>query len=193
MSKPFMGVSASGCHHNMSLWRGGKDEFVKMGNDPKALPGMKDNYMHIKGGENTFMPDGDDVQMPQKAGLEAIQAAEAGVLIYLRGHEGRGIGLGAKLEAYTLQDEGRDTIEANEDLGHPVDARDYEAGAAILRDLGVSRVRLLTNNPAKCEALEELGIKVVERIPVVTEPNEENYKYLLTKQKRMGHLLGLTP
>ena len=128
-----------------------------------------------------------------KAGLEAIQAAEAGVLIYLRGHEGRGIGLGAKLEAYTLQDEGRDTIEANEDLGHPVDARDYEAGAAILRDLGVSRVRLLTNNPAKCEALEELGIKVVERIPVVTEPNEENYKYLLTKQKRMGHLLGLTP
>ena len=76
-------------------------------------------------------------------------------------------------------------------MGHPVDARDYEAGAAILRDLGVSRVRLLTNNPAKCEALEELGIKVVERIPVVTEPNEENYKYLLTKQKRMGHLLGL--
>lgn len=125
------------------------------------------------------------------AGLAAIQEAEAGVLIYLRGHEGRGIGLGAKLEAYTLQDEGRDTVEANEDLGHPVDARDYEAAAAILRDLGVSRVRLLTNNPEKCEALEAMGIKVVERIPCVTEPNAENYKYLLTKQKRMGHLLGL--
>ena len=80
MSKPFMGVSASGCHHNMSLWRGGKDEFVKMGNDPKALPGMKDNYMHVKGGENTFMPDGDDVQMPQKAGLEAI----GGIVHHLR-------------------------------------------------------------------------------------------------------------
>ncbi len=72
MSKPFMGVSASGCHHNISLWRGGKDEFFPTGNDPKKLPGMKENYMYVKGGENTFMPDGDDVQMPQKAGLEAI-------------------------------------------------------------------------------------------------------------------------
>ena len=80
MSKPFMGVSASGCHHNMSLWRGGEDVFVPMGNDPKNLPGMQENYMHVKGGENTFMPDGDDPQMPQKAGLEAI----GGIVHHLR-------------------------------------------------------------------------------------------------------------
>ena len=125
--------------------------------------------------------------------LQLIHESNAGVLIYLRGQEGRGIGLNAKLTAYALQDQGRDTIEANEDQGLPVDARRYDAVAHILSDLRVDAVRLLTNNPAKCEALEELGIKVVERIPVVTEPNEENYKYLLTKQKRMGHLLGLTP
>ena len=123
--------------------------------------------------------------------LADIHAADAGVLLYLRGHEGRGIGLGAKLEAYALQDRGRDTIDANTDLGHPVDARSYEAAAAILRDLGVDRVRLLTNNPEKCDALRDLGIDVVERVPLVTTPNEENYKYLLTKQKRMGHLLDL--
>ncbi len=80
MTKPFEGVSASGCHHNMSLWRGGEDEFCRTGNDPKALPGMKDNYMYVKGGENTFMPDGDDPQMPQKAGLEAI----GGIVHHLR-------------------------------------------------------------------------------------------------------------
>jgi glutamine synthetase len=80
MSKPFMGVSASGCHHNMSLWRGGEDVFVPMGNDLKDLPGMQENYMHVKGGENTFMPDGDDPQMPQKAGLEAI----GGIVHHLR-------------------------------------------------------------------------------------------------------------
>ena len=107
-----------------------------------------------------------------KAGLEAIQAAEAGVLIYLRGHEGRGIGLGAKLEAYTLQDEGRDTIEANEDLGHPVDARDYGTGAQILVDLGIRSMRLLTNNPAKRAGLEGYGLSVVERVPLVIESNE---------------------
>ena len=80
MSKPFMGVSASGCHHNMSLWRGGEDVFVPMGNDLKNLPGMQENYMHVRGGENTFMPDGDDPQMPQKAGLEAI----GGIVHHLR-------------------------------------------------------------------------------------------------------------
>ena len=80
MSKPFMGVSASGCHHNMSLWKGGEDVFIPMGNDPKNLPGLQENYMHVKGGENTFMPDGDDPQMPQKAGLEAI----GGIVHHLR-------------------------------------------------------------------------------------------------------------
>jgi glutamine synthetase len=80
MTKPFMGVSANGCHHNMSLWRGGKDEFVRTGNDPKNLPGMKENYMYVKGGDNTFMPDGSDPQMPQKAGLHAI----GGIVHHLR-------------------------------------------------------------------------------------------------------------
>ena len=102
--------------------------------------------------------------------LQLIAAADAGVLIYLRGQEGRGIGLNAKLTAYALQDKGRDTIEANEDQGLPVDARRYDAVAHILADLRVDAVRLLTNNPAKCEALEALGVRVAERIPVLTAP-----------------------
>ena len=124
--------------------------------------------------------------------LRDIHAADAGVLLYLRGHEGRGIGLGAKLQAYGLQDRGRDTVDANTELGHAVDGRDYVGAAAMLRDLGLSEVKLLTNNPAKVEELEKLGVTVVERVPVLTTPNEENYKYLLTKQKRMGHDLGLS-
>jgi len=123
--------------------------------------------------------------------LVELQKAESGCLVYLRGHEGRGIGLHAKLAAYAIQDAGRDTVEANLDLGHSVDARSYEIAAAVLADLGIDRVRLLTNNPAKCDALTELGIAVEERVPLVTTPNEENYKYLLTKQRKMGHLLGL--
>ena len=123
--------------------------------------------------------------------LAAVEAAGRGVVVYLRGHEGRGIGLAAKLEAYALQDRGRDTIEANTELGHDVDGRDYDAAAAMLRDLGLSEVRLLTNNPAKVDALEDLGIKVVERVPVVVTPNEDNIAYLLTKQTRMGHDLNL--
>ena len=123
--------------------------------------------------------------------LQLIAAADAGVLIYLRGQEGRGIGLNAKLTAYALQDQGRDTIEANEDQGLPVDARRYDAVAHILSDLRVDAVRLLTNNPAKCEALEALGVRVAERVPVLTEPTPENYKYLRTKQDRMGHRLEL--
>ena len=123
--------------------------------------------------------------------LQLIHEADAGLLIYLRGQEGRGIGLNAKLTAYALQDQGRDTIEANEDQGLPVDARRYDAVAHILSDLRVDAVRLLTNNPAKCEALEALGVRVVERVPVLTEPTPENYRYLRTKQDRMGHRLEL--
>ena len=123
--------------------------------------------------------------------LAEVHAAEAGVVLYLRGHEGRGIGLGEKLKAYGLQDRGRDTIEANTELGHDVDGRDYDAAAAMLRDLGLSEVRLLTNNPAKVEALEDLGITVVERVQIEVTPNEDNIAYLLTKQTRMGHDLNL--
>ena len=122
--------------------------------------------------------------------LELVRAS-GGVLLYLRGHEGRGIGLGEKLKAYGLQDRGRDTIEANTELGHDVDGRDYDAAAAMLRDLGLSEVRLLTNNPAKVQALEDLGITVVERVQIEVTPNEDNIAYLLTKQTRMGHDLNL--
>jgi len=112
-----------------------------------------------------------------------------GVVVYLRGHEGRGIGLVAKLQAYQLQDGGRDTVDANLELGLPADARHYGAATQILRDLGVGSVRLLTNNPAKVASLEEYGVPVVERVPLTTRPNDHNLQYLLTKRDRMGHQL----
>jgi 3,4-dihydroxy 2-butanone 4-phosphate synthase/GTP cyclohydrolase II len=114
-------------------------------------------------------------------------AAEGGVVVYLRGHEGRGIGLLHKLQAYELQDGGRDTVDANLDLGLPADARDYGTGAQILADLGVKSVRLLTNNPAKVAGLQEYGIEVVERLPLSIVPTEHNLRYLRTKRDRMGH------
>ncbi|KAJ8612837.1 hypothetical protein CTAYLR_002072 [Chrysophaeum taylorii] len=120
-----------------------------------------------------------------------IAAQPSGILLYIRGHEGRGIGLGAKLEAYALQDRGRDTVDANIDLGFPVDARSYDAAAAILVRLGITEVRLMTNNPAKCDALRAGGIAIRERIPIITAPNKDNYNYLLTKQRKMGHVLNL--
>ena len=123
---------------------------------------------------------------------EAIQRVVAegrGVVVYLRGHEGRGIGLVAKLQAYALQDAGRDTVDANLDLGLPADARHYGAATQILRDLGVESVRLLTNNPDKTEALEEFGVPVKERLPIVARPNDHNLAYLETKRDRMGHQL----
>lgn len=112
-----------------------------------------------------------------------------GVIIYLRGHEGRGIALAAKLQAYSLQDGGRDTVDANLDLGLPVDARDYSAAAQMLRDLGVESVRLMTNNPEKMASLAELGVRVDARVPLTPLPNDYNYGYLLTKRERMGHEL----
>jgi 3,4-dihydroxy 2-butanone 4-phosphate synthase / GTP cyclohydrolase II len=119
--------------------------------------------------------------------LDRIVAAGRGVVVYLRGHEGRGIGLVAKLQAYQLQDGGRDTVDANLDLGLPADARHYGAATQVLRDLGVSSVRLLTNNPAKTTSLEEYGIVVNERVPLTPRPNDHNIGYLLTKRDRMGH------
>ena len=119
--------------------------------------------------------------------MARIVEAGRGVVVYLRGHEGRGIGLVAKLQAYQLQDGGRDTVDANLDLGLPADARHYGAATQILRDLGVRSVRLLTNNPAKVTSLEEYGVPVAERVALTTRPNGHNIAYLLTKRDRMGH------
>ncbi len=122
--------------------------------------------------------------------MHQIGQAGAGVIIYLR-QEGRGIGLLEKLRAYNLMDEGYDTVEANLMLGHEADARDYTVAARILQDLGISAVRLLTNNPSKIESLERLGISVDERVPLPAKLNVENAAYLATKVKRMNHLLIL--
>jgi len=120
--------------------------------------------------------------------LEQIGRAERGVLLYLR-HEGRGIGLFDKIRAYALQDDGLDTVDANVALGLPIDAREFASAAAVLRRLGTRRVRVLTNNPAKIEALRSHGIDVIERVPLETAPNAVSLPYLRTKQRRMGHLL----
>ena len=119
--------------------------------------------------------------------LERIVEEGRGVVVYLRGHEGRGIGLVAKLQAYQLQDGGRDTVDANLDLGLPADARHYGTATQVLRDLGVESVRLLTNNPEKVSNLEDFGITVAERVPLTPHPNDHNLAYLLTKRDRMGH------
>ncbi len=119
--------------------------------------------------------------------LERIVTEGRGVVIYLRGHEGRGIGLVAKLQAYALQDGGRDTVDANLDLGLPADARHYGTATQILRDLGIESVRLLTNNPDKTTSLEDFGIRVAERVSLTPHPNDHNLAYLLTKRDRMGH------
>jgi 3,4-dihydroxy 2-butanone 4-phosphate synthase/GTP cyclohydrolase II len=120
--------------------------------------------------------------------LEAIDA-EGGVVVYLRGHEGRGIGLINKLRAYRLQEDGFDTLDANLALGLPADARDYGAATAILKDLGISRVRLLSNNPEKARQLEERGVTVTELVPLVVGVGVFNEGYLDAKRDRMGHAL----
>ncbi|WP_283995008.1 GTP cyclohydrolase II [Streptomyces sp. 549] len=123
------------------------------------------------------------------AALQAIVDEGRGVLVYLRGHEGRGIGLLAKLQAMQLQAEGMDTVEANIALGLPVDSRDYGVAADMLHDLGVRSVRLMSNNPLKLEALLQRGIAITEQVPLLTQPREENIFYLRAKRERMGHLL----
>jgi 3,4-dihydroxy 2-butanone 4-phosphate synthase/GTP cyclohydrolase II len=127
-----------------------------------------------------------------EAALDQIAQAGRGVVLYLRGQEGRGIGLGHKIRAYNLQEHGRDTVEANLELGFPADAREYGIGSQILVDVGVRKMRLLTNNPSKYGALGGFGLEIVERVPLVVPPTRENARYLRTKQERMGHTLGLT-
>ncbi|OEU96660.1 3,4-dihydroxy-2-butanone 4-phosphate synthase [Streptomyces oceani] len=122
-----------------------------------------------------------------QASLERVQAEGRGVVLYLRGHEGRGIGLLSKLRAYELQEDGHDTLDANLALGLPADARDYRAAAQMLGDLGVRSLRLLTNNPAKTAALREHGLRVTGREPLPTRVGEHNIRYLRTKRDRMGH------
>jgi 3,4-dihydroxy 2-butanone 4-phosphate synthase/GTP cyclohydrolase II len=124
-----------------------------------------------------------------EAALRTICAEGMGVVVYLRGHEGRGIGINHKLRAYELQEMGRDTVDANLELGLPVDNREYGIGAQILVDLGVTTMRLMTNNPAKYGGLEGFGLEIVERVPLHTTPTPENIAYLRTKRERMGHLL----
>ncbi|MER6037079.1 MULTISPECIES: GTP cyclohydrolase II [unclassified Streptomyces] len=121
--------------------------------------------------------------------LRAVAAEGSGIVVYLRGHEGRGIGLLAKLRAMALQAEGLDTVEANLALGLPVDARDYGVAAGILHDLGVRSVRLMSNNPRKREALVRHGIQVAEQVPLLIEPCESNITYLRTKRERLDHVL----
>jgi len=121
--------------------------------------------------------------------MRMIAAAGSGVIVYLRGHEGRGIGISHKLAAYNLQDEGYDTVDANLRLGFPADSREYGIGAQILVELGVSRMRLVTNNPAKYSGLDGYGLEIVERIPLPPQRTAENASYLDTKRDRMGHIL----
>jgi 3,4-dihydroxy 2-butanone 4-phosphate synthase / GTP cyclohydrolase II len=123
------------------------------------------------------------------AAMRQVAEAGMGAVVYLRGHEGRGIGLGHKLRAYQLQDQGADTVDANLALGLPVDSREYGIGAQILVDLGITTMHLMTNNPSKRGGLEGFGLEITERVPLMTEPNAENIAYLRTKRERMGHLL----
>jgi 3,4-dihydroxy 2-butanone 4-phosphate synthase / GTP cyclohydrolase II len=122
--------------------------------------------------------------------MRMIQEEGRGVLVYMR-QEGRGIGLVNKIRAYELQDKGMDTVEANEHLGFAPDPRDYGLGAQILRDIGVQKLRMMTNNPAKRVGIEAFGLEIVDRVPVKTEPTERNRKYLLTKQNKLGHILDM--
>lgn len=126
-----------------------------------------------------------------RAAFAMIAKEKSGVLIYLRGQEGRGIGLAHKIRAYSLQEMGYDTVDANLKLGLPVDAREFGIGAEILAELGVKKIRLLTNNPTKYRELKSFGIDVVERVSLTVVPNEDNFLYLLTKAKKLGHFMEI--
>ena len=131
-----------------------------------------------------------DCGVQLESAMQKVAEDELGVVVYLRGHEGRGIGIGNKLLAYGLQERGHDTVDANLELGLPVDSREYGIGAQILVDLGITTMRLMTNNHAKYGGLEGFGLEIVERVPIESTPNPENIGYLRTKRERMGHSLG---
>jgi GTP cyclohydrolase II/3,4-dihydroxy 2-butanone 4-phosphate synthase/GTP cyclohydrolase II len=130
-----------------------------------------------------------DCYQQLQASLDRILASRVGVLVYLPYQEGRGIGLVNKIRAYALQDRGYDTVDANVAIGAPVEARDYDLAAHALFDLGCPAIRLLTNNPAKVEALRSEGIEVIEQLPLIVEPSNHNTRYLKTKKERMAHKL----
>jgi 3,4-dihydroxy 2-butanone 4-phosphate synthase/GTP cyclohydrolase II len=130
-----------------------------------------------------------DCRWQLEQAMARVEAEGRGVILYIAGQEGRGIGICNKIRAYALQENGYDTVEANEMLGFKPDERDYGIGAQVLWDLGVRRMRLLSNNPAKYTALTGYGLEVVERVPLVAEPSEMNRTYLETKARKMGHLL----
>jgi 3,4-dihydroxy 2-butanone 4-phosphate synthase/GTP cyclohydrolase II len=123
------------------------------------------------------------------AAMERVEQEGSGVIIYMRGHEGRGIGLHGKIKAYKLQEEGLDTVEANLKLGFPMDLRDYGIGAQIISDLGITKIRLMTNNPRKVVGLDGFHLEIVEQVPIKQEPNEHNARYLETKKNKLGHSL----
>jgi 3,4-dihydroxy 2-butanone 4-phosphate synthase/GTP cyclohydrolase II len=126
-----------------------------------------------------------------EAAMSAISAEGRGVVLYLRGHEGRGVGLLGKLRAYELQDAGADTVDANIELGLPADAREYSAGAQMLADLGVRSIRLLTNNPAKVTGLTACGVDIAARVPLPPAVTPYNLRYLLTKRDRLNHKIEI--
>jgi len=128
-----------------------------------------------------------DCYQQLQAALKIITEVPFGTIVYVPYHEGRGIGLFKKIQAYALQDQGLDTVEANIEVGAPIDSRDYALTARVLRDLGMSEIKLLSNNPAKEQALKAHGIRVVERLPIVVVPNKFNKRYLETKRARMAH------
>jgi GTP cyclohydrolase II/3,4-dihydroxy 2-butanone 4-phosphate synthase/GTP cyclohydrolase II len=130
-----------------------------------------------------------DCYQQLQAALKIITEVPYGAIVYVPYHEGRGIGLFKKIQAYAVQDQGFDTVEANIEVGAPIDSRDYGLTARVLCDLGMSEIKLLSNNPAKELALKQLGIRVAERLPLVAEPNKFNQRYLETKRARMAHKL----